>query len=236
MTAPPLQGAALISAGLSPAGSDPNPYQNPETGEPAALPLRVYIGVTLFLVLSAGVYWSWLVFAGINSQFPEFYPRLGSELPGPWFSTLYGDNWDWWMFVITNVNALPPMLLAMAVTHNSLREYAFAHVFVCTWTFLGNLFVIITGAIRWVGWCNVSSSAASTSCNSALWCCVYWPNAWCPNNGACTFSSGFVPTASDLHRSTEMTMTWAYAFVFFLMAVWHIKINFSLRRQWGLLK
>jgi hypothetical protein len=236
MTTAAAPAPAQIGAGLSPSGSDPNPYLNPETNEPAAPPIRVYIGVTLFILMSAILYWYWLAFVCVNAQFPEFYPRLGSELPGPWFSTLYGENWDWWIYWLTNLNALPPMLLAMAVTHNKLREYAYAHAFVCVWIMLENLFVIIVGAIRWIGWCNNSNSAAATACNSYLWCCVYWPNAWCPNNGACTFSSGAIVTSADLHRNSEMTQTWAFAFVFFVMAVWHIKVNYSLRRNFGLIK
>lgn len=227
-----------VAAAMAPPELDAGPTvpPPPATALAPGVPTRLYIALTLFILLSGGLYWYWLAFPCVNTQFPEFYPRLGSELPGPWFSTLYGDNWDWWMYLITNWNALPPMLLTMAITHRSIREYAFAHAFVCLWALLENLFVIIAGAIRWVGWCNTSGSAASTACNSYLWCCVYWPNAWCPNNGVCTFSSGASVTSADLHRNSEMTQTWAFAFVFFVMAVWHIQVNFTLRRKYGLLK
>lgn len=198
------------------------------------VPDRVFYGVAFFIFLSGGLYFYWLALPCINSLFPVFYPRLGSELPGPLFSTPMGDNWDWWMFAITHWNALPPMVLAMAITHRKLHEYAFAHVFVCVWALLENIFVIVTGAVRWVGFCNTSGSAASTSCNSNLWCCAYWPSEWCPNNGVCSFTSGAIVTTGDLHRSSEMTQTWAFAFVFFLMAVWHLKVNFSLRNDWGI--
>lgn len=226
-------GPMAVPAPPPPAPPAPAPTRRVRVTIVRDVPVRVFIGIVIFLLLSGGLYWYWLAFPCVNSQFPEFYPRLGSELPGPWFSTLYGENWDWWLYAITNVNALPPMVLAMAVTHRKLHEYAFAHIFICIWALLENIVVIVVGAIRWAGWCNTSSSAASTGCNSYLWCCVYWPNAWCPNNGACTFSSGAVITSADLHRNSEMTQTWAFAFVFFLMTVWHIQVNFSLRRKWG---
>lgn len=207
-----------------------------EDESPPEVPTRVYVSLALFIILSGGLFWYWLAFPCVNSQFPEFYPRLGSELPGPYFSTLYGDNWDWWIFVVMLWNAFPPMFLALAIVHRGLREYAFAHSFICWWALLANLYPIIAGAVRWVGWCNNNWSAPATACNDYAYCCVYWPSAWCPNNGPCTFSSGLSIGAGDLHRNSEMTQTWAFAFVFFLMAVWHLQINFSMRRKYGVLK
>lgn len=214
----------------TPASDDAAPAAGPVQ---VVIPTRVYISVAFFIILSGGLYQYWLTVPCVNSLFPRFYPRLGSELPGPFLSTPMHDNWDWWIFAVTHWNALPPMVLAMAVTHRSLHEYAFAHSFVSVWAFLANLFVIVAGAVRWVGFCNTSGSGYSTSCNSDLWCCVYWPSEWCPNNGACIFTSGAVIAAGDLHRSPEMTQTWAFAFVFFLMAFWHLRINHSLGRDWG---
>lgn len=205
----------------------------PKTRVIKEIPQRVFIGVTIFILFSGGLYFAWLVYGSINSLFPIVYPRLGSELPGPGFSTPMGDNWDWWSFAVTNWNALPPLFLAMAVSHRKLHEYAFAHAFVSVWAMLENLYVIIVGAVRWVGFCNTAGSGYSTSCNSDLWCCVYWPSEWCPNNGACTFTGGGVVGAGDLHRSVEMTLTWAFAFVFFLMAFWHVAVNITLTKKWG---
>lgn len=211
---------------------------SPEDGDPVGeseIPTRAFYMATVFIFFSGAFYFWWLSIYGINTVFFEGYPQLGTLLPGELFSTRY-TRWYWWMVYLISWNAAPPMLLAMALTHNRVREWAQVHQFFCIWLLVSNLVALITLSVLWVIATNNSFSGASTAANDYLYCCVFWPNSWCPNNSPCTFNPAFLLTSSSqLSRNEEMTAHWAFCFVFFLFSYWHLKYSENLRKNYGVL-
>lgn len=222
-----------IGRGISPEDGDPSA----ETATDSQIPTRAFYMATVFIFFTGGVYFFWLSIFGVNTVFFEGYPQLGSSLPGQFMTTRFGDRWYWWMVYLLSWNGLAPMLLAMALTHNRVREWAQAHQFVCIWLLVLNIIVLITLTVLWIIATNNAFSGASTAANDYRFCCVFWPNSWCPNNSPCTFNPPFALTSSSqLSRNEEMTAHWAFSFVFGLLSYWSLQYSENLRRNYGVLQ
>lgn len=223
-----------IGKGISPESGEPVSETEDSQGE-SSIPTRAFYMATLFIFFTGAFYWVWLSIYGVNTIFFEGYPQLGTLLPGTLYSTRYTRVY-WWAVYLLTWNGLAPMMLAMALTYNRLREWAQAHEFVCTWLFLLNIIVFVILTVFWIISCNSAYSGASTAANDYHYCCVFWPNEWCPNNGPCTFNPPFALTSSSqLSRNSEMTAHWAFSLVFILLNFWSMKYNENLRRNYGVL-
>jgi len=139
-------------------------------------------------------------------------------------------GWDWWNVWLLSLNAILPMILAFAAVNNSVEEWARMHSFLSVLAIVMNLWVVLVLSWRWLFYCNNSFSGMQSACNDYRWCCVFYPSVWCPNTMAC---NPVVPY-SDLQRNNEMEQHWAFSFVFFLLAWWHININQDMR-EFGML-
>lgn len=226
-----MRQSRLIGKGISPADGDPNSTENDER-----IPSRAFYTATLFVFFTGGVYFVWLSIWGINTVFYEGYPQLGTMLPGQLLSSRYNANVYWWMILLLSWNGLAPMILAMALTYNRIREWGQAHQFVCIWLIVLNIIVLGTLTFLWIGWTNTAYSGYATSGNDYRWCCVFWPSEWCPNNAACVFSSPLsLDSSSQLARNEEMTAHWAFTFVFLLLAFWNLQFSENLRKNYRVL-
>lgn len=225
-----------IGRGISPAENQPN-------FETKSIPTRAFYMATLFVFFTGAFYLVWLSIWAVNTTFYEGYPQLGTKLPSdllpngkpsPPLSTRY-IRWYWWAVYLLAWNGLAPMLLAMALTHNRVREWAQAHQFVCFWLMILNAVVLIILTVFWIGHTNNGFSGAATAANDYRWCCVFWPSEWCPNNAPCTFNPAAIIGSADLSRNSEITAHWAFSIIFGLLAFWNIKYAQNLRRNYGVL-
>jgi hypothetical protein len=204
--------------------------------EKEAIPARAFYMATVFIFFTGGFYFFWLSIYGVNTVFFEGYPQLGTLLPGTLYSARYWDQIHWWMVWLLSWNAAAPMALAMALTHNRIREWTQVHKFVCIWLMLLNLVVLVTLTVLWIIGTNNSFSGVSTAANDYRYCCVFWPNNWCPNNAPCVFNPPLALTSSSqLIRNSEMTAHWAFSFVFLLLTYWNLLYSRNLRRNYGVL-
>jgi hypothetical protein len=211
---------------------------SPEDGDPTCslekIPTRAFYAATLFIFFTGGFYFWWLSVFAVNTVFFHGYPRLGTLLPGALYTARTWTHWYWWMVFLLSWNGLAPMLMAMALTYNRIREWAQAHQFICVWLMVLNGVVLITLTVLWIVDTNNAMSAGATAANDYRYCCVFWPNDWCPNNAACVFDPAFsLTSSSQLERNVEMTAHWAFCFVFFLFSFWHLKYSENLRRNYG---
>lgn len=223
-----------VGKGISPERGEP--VSETSTGEDSSIPSRTFYMATLFIFFTGGFYFAWLSIYGVNTVFFEGYPQLGTLLPGTHMSTRYGGKVYWWAVYLLTWNGLAPMALAFALVYNRIREWAQLHEFVCKWLLVLNVIVLVILTVFWIISCNTSGSGASTAANDYRYCCVFWPNAWCPNNAACTFDPPLLLTSSSqLDRNVEMTAHWAFSFVFLILNYWQITYNENLRRNYGVL-
>lgn len=214
----------LIGRGLSPPGSD----RSGAPEEVLQIPARVFISATCFAFATAALYFFWLAFPLINTQYTHGYPLLGAELPGPFRSARY--EWNWWSMYILTWNALVPMSFVMALTHNRLKEWANIHKLICLLALLANVVAFVMLTVEWIGFCDTGYSGYHSNCNNDLWCCYFAGNDWCPN-APCVFSVAL----GDLTRNWEATVSWWMSLAFGVVAFLHILYNVNLRRDYGLL-
>jgi hypothetical protein len=193
------------------------------------VPLRRYVTAALFVLLSAGILIYWTAFPLVNTIFFDGYPQPGSPpAPGPYRSARY--TADWWMVWLLGLNWFLPMMLAFAMTNNSIEEYARLHKYFATLAMLVNLVVIVVLTVQWVFFCNTTFPFLGRACADYRLCCVYFPGEWCSNTTPC------IPNvvSGDLAQNHEMFQHWVFGFVFLVMAYWHRSINSDLK-EFGLL-
>lgn len=205
--------------------------------EESTIPTRAFYMATVFIFFTGGFYFWWLSVFGVNTLFFKGYPQLGTLLPGTLFNARRWSDWYWWLIYLLSWNGLAPMLLAMALTHNRVREWAQAHQFVCTYVLtLLNVFVLVALTVLWATATNNAMSGISTAANDYQYCCVFWPNPWCPNNSPCIFDPvRLLTSSSQLTRNEEITAHWAFCFVFLLLNWWQLMYSENLRRNYGVL-
>jgi hypothetical protein len=216
---------ARLERGISPEGTFGYGGQSSLYPE---VPLRRYIGGTLFLFASALLYWYWLAFPFLNTIFTHGYPRLGSPMALEFLSARYG--WDWVHIYLLALNVLLPLSLAFAMTNNRVEEYTRLHAWFATLFMVINIWVVLVLSWRWLFYCNNAYTAMHSACNDYRYCCVFFPSSWCPNTAMCTPSV----TSAVLQRNNEMLQNWAFGFAFFLLAVWNRSINSDLK-EFGVL-
>lgn len=213
-----------IGRGVSPSGGIG------DDDSAAVVPIRRYIGATLFVFFSAGIFFYWSAFPLVNTIFSQGYQNIAIP-PSPNVYTNSRYKCDWWQVLLLTFNGLLPMTLMFALLNNEYEEYTRVHkVFTYTMLFI-NCIVLIALSLRWPLFCNTSYSERFSACNDYRWCCVYFPSQWCPNWSACTPGV----TSGDLSRNSEMTQHWAFTWVFILLAWWHASINRDMR-EYGVLK
>jgi len=190
---------------------------------------RHYIGATIFIFFSALVFFYWAGFPLNNTVFEHGHPNLASELPGLFKSSRY--TYEWWLLWALSMNALPPLLLAIALTETRVEEYAVVHGMVSGLMLIvsGTVFVLlyIQSCIN----CNTAFSVASTWCNDYRYCCAYFSITQeaierCPNSTPC------IPdiTSDMLGLNGEYVQHIIFALVFAAMALAHLGVKDRMSR------
>jgi len=217
-----------MGSGISPSGT-----VSPTFNYDDDIPLRRYVGATLFIFFSAGFFFYWTAVPLANTVFVDGYPQFGiPPSPGKWTSNRYG--WEWWHIWLLTLNGALPILLAVALTNNNIDEYRRLHKFAGIGLVLLNLWVFLVLTIGWFFMCNSNGWGGWTGCIDYRWCCANYAGSgaqgWCSNVAPC------VPNvlSGDLVRNQEMTTHWAFSMIFFLLTIWNLTINADFR-EYGLL-
>lgn len=200
-----------IKAGVSPLGNES------EEKTYSAVPLRRYVGPVLFLLLCSGIFFYWSGIVLVNTIWSHEYPNYNQ-----FASSRY--TYEWWTVWLLNFNVLLIFMLSLAMANNSVEEFARLHKWCSIIMIIVNLFVALSLLFLWIFFCNNPYSGGA-ACNDYRWCCVYFPSGWCPNTVPC------IPAvlSSDLHRNSEMTQHFVFAFVFFVLSTFHVSLNGDLR-------
>jgi hypothetical protein len=214
------------------------PFRSEEEKAPAEVPLRHYVGATLFLFFSGGFFFYWMAFPLVNTVFFDGLAQLGTPPPPgqteQWSYRTARYGWDWWLVWLLSLNGLLPMMLAWAMAHSGIEQFARLHAWFAKVGLVVNVVVVVILTIRWGVNCNNGFSGGNTACNDARWCCRFFPSPWCPNGAPCGYDVAPDITSEALVRSQEMLQHWAFGFVFFVFACWHVSINTDLR-EFGVL-
>lgn len=195
-------------------------------GQEGEVPTRRYIGVFAFVFLNSGLFYFWYAFPLANTIWYDGLPQIGTS--DKYVSARY--DWDWWHVFLLSLNQLLPITLAWAVANSDVDEWGRVHRWLAIAATRVNIWVFLVLTVRWAFFCNTPFSAGSTACNDYRWCCVFFPNDWCPNNSVCNPNI----TLGDLQRNKEMIQHWAFSLVYFLLALWNVQINNDMR-EYGVL-
>lgn len=200
-----------IGAGVSPTGLE----QDEKTY--TAVPLRRYVGPTLFLLLTAGIFFYWSGIVLVNTIWTDGYPHYNQYV-----SSRYA--YEWWTVWLLTLNAVPILVFALSLANNTIEEFTRMHKWFSIMGIILNIYVAVALAVLWIFFCN-SSYSGGAACNDYRWCCVNFPSVWCSNTVPC------IPavTASELVRNAEMTQHFIFAFVFLVLSTFHVSINGDLR-------
>jgi hypothetical protein len=206
---------ALVASGVSPSGGAAGGGEEVEYNP---VPLRRYVGATLFLFFSAAFWFYWAAFPLVNTIFLDGYPGRYDRFVTARYT------FDWWNVWLLGLNALVPITFSMALTNNSIEEYGRLHKFFSIMAIVLNLYVIAVTTFMWLAFTNTSFSAGISG-NDYRYCCAFFPSDWCPNTVPC------VPAVASgaLSRNAEATQHWVFAFVFFVLACWNTSINGDLK-------
>lgn len=185
---------------------------------------RHFVSGTLFITINALLFFYWAGVVANNTIFVHGYPSLGTELPGPFVSTRYKDDW-FWIFAL-GLNALLPLTFAMALAENQVQEYGSIHRVLSIIMVVVNALLVLAFLLNWCLDCNWFHSVNNTPCNSYKWCGVYFGASAAAAN-ICPNIVPFVPNvvAGDLHINGEYLQHLIASGIFLILAFVNWAVN-----------
>jgi len=187
-----------------------------ETPPPPFPSLRTKLLLLLFVLVTSGIYFYWLAFPLINTQFTDGYPHLVFPEPLAYRTGRYG--WDWVAIWMLSLNLLLPMTFLWGLANRGEHTYGRMFAFFASVAMILNLVIFIILTVRWVGWCNYGHAGEASACNDYRYCCVFFPSPWCPNGGKCGYDVDPNIDSGGISHNNEHLQHWAFSLVFMFMA------------------